>query len=119
MTFKIVQTLERGKLVLSAVPEKWEQNGILYWPRRKVEDLLKNPFSCPEASWTSIQCVVKRSGISSLESAEREVTQMSSMSDTEEEQNDDVIRRGRTSIENIAVQECFNDLANACVVSKI
>ncbi|CAG9782321.1 unnamed protein product [Diatraea saccharalis] len=59
--------------------------------------------------------VVKRSGISSLENAEIEITRMLGISDTEEEQNEDLKQCERTSIENVAVQECFNDLANSCV----
>lgn len=33
MPFKIVQTHEGGKLMLSVVPNGWEKDGTLYWPR--------------------------------------------------------------------------------------
>lgn len=41
MPYKIVQTIERGKAVLVAVPQQWEQDGILYWPRKNSEKCKK------------------------------------------------------------------------------
>lgn len=38
----IVQTVENGKPQLCIVPESWEMNGILFWPKNKADKLVKS-----------------------------------------------------------------------------
>ena len=82
MPFKIVQTIERGRSVLTAVPYEWESNGILCWPK-KYKKLRKIEDSKPEPNWKKINCIVERSNLHSFREAELEIDAMSSYSDTE------------------------------------
>lgn len=61
MGFKIVKTVEDGTICITAVPEKWESNGILFWPSgTQIEKLRRNSQSVPGANWTKIKnCIVK------------------------------------------------------------
>lgn len=63
MPFKIVQTIEDSQLCLSIVPSLWEENGMLFWPNKKISihRLLKNESSQPEkGKWEEMPCVKKR-----------------------------------------------------------
>lgn len=80
MSFKIVETIEKGKYVLTAVPTSWENQGNLRWPKIKSEKLRRDPFSIPEDTWRSMNCIVKRKNIMSFEEAETELRAMSDVS---------------------------------------
>lgn len=36
MPFKRVETIENGNRVITTIPEQWEDEGILYWPRQNA-----------------------------------------------------------------------------------
>lgn len=56
MPFKIVQTKEVGRKApsLTIVPSGWEQNGVLFWPPKRLRNttagtkLIHDPNSVPE-----------------------------------------------------------------------
>lgn len=83
MPFKVVQTMERGRLRLTAVPDRWEQNGILFWPKTKQEKLRRQENCDPDSTWTTINCIVKRTNLRTFKDAENEIDIMSDRSDTE------------------------------------
>lgn len=80
MTFKVVETLENGKKLLSAVPSAWEKDGHLYWPPIKrvslLQKLLSDVNSRPAAGWSRRACKLKRQGILTFAEAEDEVDRM-------------------------------------------
>lgn len=108
MPFKIVLTKERGKFQLTIVPDKWEQNTILHWPKRRVEELIEQDLSCPDDSWLTMKCQDKRTGLISEQSAEAELTTMLLESDTDTEGISP--QTSKTQIEN-SVQHCFDEIA--------
>ena len=66
MSFKIVKTIENGSVRLSIVPDKWEQEGILFWPPKTTkysDKLIKDPNSVPSIDWQMMHCSVKESTI--------------------------------------------------------
>ncbi|KAF5277589.1 hypothetical protein FQR65_LT15934 [Abscondita terminalis] len=81
--FKIVRTLERGKPTLSVVPNGWEQMGMLYWPRRKPEKLVKQADSLPTTGWLELKCQVKRQNLPTYQHAEIELRKMLANDDTD------------------------------------
>lgn len=83
MPFKVVQTMERGRLRLTAVPDRWERDGMLFWPKNK-QDKLRRVENCdPDQTWTPINCIVKRNNLRTFKDAENEIDAMSDRSDTE------------------------------------
>lgn len=82
MPYKIVQTVEKGKSVLTSIPDTWEDNGILKWPKKKAEKLKKNDNNGPDNSWLKSRCTVTLY-IESYEEAEKEIERMCDYSDTE------------------------------------
>lgn len=86
MPYKIVETVEKGKCKLFLVPNNWEQNNILHWPKWKVETLLAAEDSYPDASWHNMKCQVKRTGLLLIANAEAELVKMCQKSDTESEE---------------------------------
>lgn len=63
--FKIVQTQERGKTLLSIVPHLWEKDNNLYWPPlnikpKELDLMLKDEHSVPLLNWTVYPCTLKR-----------------------------------------------------------
>lgn len=111
MPFKIIQTKERGKFILSIIPDKWEQNRILHWPKRRVEDLLEQESSCPDDSWLTMKCQVKRTGLISKQSAEAELANMLQESDTETEGSTPLTSNAK--LINVA-QHNFDEIASTC-----
>ncbi|XP_049693944.2 uncharacterized protein LOC126054091 isoform X3 [Helicoverpa armigera] len=87
MPFKIVQTIEKGNIVLTCVPHQWESDGVLYWPRKQTQSqtskLQKDEGSWPDESWEKINCAVKRRSIKTYQNAIHEIDIMSNNSDTE------------------------------------
>ena len=87
MPFKVVQTTEKGGTCLTVVPARWEQNGVLLWPKKSaVAKLLHDENSVPAANWERINCVNKRV-FNDREAAEEEIRKMESASDTEADEN--------------------------------
>jgi hypothetical protein len=85
MPFKIVQTVENKKTVLTVVPSKWERNGVLFWPREKNEvKLIHNAESLPKPDWHKLKCIKKRE-YSTIHEAERELEIMEQVPDTDAE----------------------------------
>lgn len=91
-TFKLVKTIERNGSSVSAVPESWEKNNILYWPAHlnptQQEKLRSNSGSKPDSSWTKQNCVIKIQDIDTFAEAlqyEKQFAEPSSSSKMEEE----------------------------------
>lgn len=83
MPFKIVQTFENGKSVLTVLPSAWEKAEILFWPRRLNETkLIHDDFSVPKKDWKIMRCKTKREYLSQQE-ADVEMERMGQLSDTE------------------------------------
>ncbi|RVE41713.1 hypothetical protein evm_013644 [Chilo suppressalis] len=113
MPYKIVQTIEKGRPVLTAVPDGWEISGTLFWPK-KHEKLRRIEHSKPETNWRPINCILKRSNLSSFSQAEQEIDSMSNASDTETD-NDNVSHTRNHNKKNISkFQQAFNDMARQC-----
>lgn len=90
--FKIVQTSNKGKFELCAIPSAWEQNGTLKWPPidskkskaalKATAKLLEDANSVPRSDWREFKCVLKRTNIPTSEVAEAEIDVMMRESDT-------------------------------------
>lgn len=126
--YKIIQTVENGKPQLCIVPESWEMNGILFWPKSKADKLVKDPQSMPGQGWFEMPCQCKRKMLSSMELAEQELKKMLQSQDTGEESDiaETVLRpmqrikkpkvhlpRVRNK-ENNAYASNFNSIAELC-----
>ena len=84
MPFKIIQTKERNKVKLIAVPSTWEHNSVLRWPKQP-QKIINDDTSLPQAHWCSIPCSVIRNNINTYEAAVKEINIMLTQRDTEEE----------------------------------
>lgn len=68
MPFKIVQTRESNHILLSVVPDRWELDGKLKWPKSSEIKIKKSAFTAmqrdentvPGDNWTAIKCRLKR-----------------------------------------------------------
>nr|XP_023012616.1 uncharacterized protein LOC111502702 [Leptinotarsa decemlineata] len=117
-TFKIVQTVEEGQKQLTIVPSSWIHNNQLSWPITGADELIRNPYSMPEASWFTIACQLKRSHLMTYEIAEEELKRMLEMDAEQEEvinsiqpkkQRRLILRRAKPSQNdlNTSPQECL------------
>ncbi|XP_050497710.1 uncharacterized protein LOC126878855 isoform X2 [Diabrotica virgifera virgifera] len=80
--FKIVETIEAGRSVLTVVPHKWIKNKILFWPPKNVKNLIKDVNSTPDITWNKIICRIKRNYYKNRIAAETELLEMSGGSAT-------------------------------------
>lgn len=86
--WSVVQTVEAGRPVLSAVPNTWVVNNFLWWPNVKaaaLKALLRNQFSKPDpnkSSWSRMECAVKRNYVETYEAANSLANEMSGVSST-------------------------------------
>lgn len=85
--FKVVQTKERGKINLVAVPSAWEHNQKLRWPKGKIKASLFNQMVCDASSrpiedWAFVECRVKRNNIPNYSGADEEIRKMLAESDS-------------------------------------
>lgn len=88
MPYKIVQTLERGKLRLSIVPSSWEDKGNLWWPPKKIlEKSIRDDQSKPTKDWKLMNCILKRNNIPTYQQADNELSIMEQNSDTDVQDN--------------------------------
>lgn len=110
--FKIVLTIEKGKKELTIIPTAWEKNGILSWPKAKVEKLIKNEKSEPEENWFHIPCKLKRNYLNSWDVAEEELSRMLHEEDTEQEEPYLPRKRVRVHLPQNPLD--LNKLANSC-----
>lgn len=116
MPFKVVQTMERGRLRLTAVPDQWEQNGTLFWPKNKQEKLRRQENCNPDQTWTTINCIVKRTNLRTFKDAENEIDAMSDRSDTETD-NEHRFQTKKPSqvIQSGSIAKTFNKMAQELV----
>ena len=118
--YKIVQTTEKGKSQLCVVPEGWEINGILYWPKNKADRLIKDAKSTPGDNWFEMQCSVKRSNLITFDVAEEELENMLLCEDTDdcEQENRQGKKRQRVNLLPKTTSHIdFNNVAESCLVS--
>lgn len=89
MSFKIVQQTKYVGInnpvavkELTVVPEKWSRDNLLFWPtnlkRSKLEQLKNNPYSKPSENWSIQECILKRWNISSVDEANKILSDMES-----------------------------------------
>ncbi|PZC70365.1 hypothetical protein B5X24_HaOG202060 [Helicoverpa armigera] len=84
MTYKIVQTIERGRKSLVIVPSFWEDKGKLWWPPKKtLFKLMKDDQSEPSKDWKLMKCTLKRNNIQTYQLADDELSAMEENSDTD------------------------------------
>ncbi|XP_045473413.1 uncharacterized protein LOC123679900 [Harmonia axyridis] len=125
--FKIVETVENNRKVLTIVPTNWETNRTLSIPRRFASKLQRESDSVPEPNWITLPCKVKRSFLPSFEMAEEELDRMV---DADETDRDDRVmipaptpcKRPRVSLpkkicSTINDTANFNYLANSCIIN--
>ncbi|XP_055697101.1 uncharacterized protein LOC129798138 [Phlebotomus papatasi] len=67
--YKIVKTIERGKVFIAACPSAWEIEGNLFWPNKNVTKYRQDPNSIPGKDWKLFKCVVKTENIATFEEA--------------------------------------------------
>lgn len=88
MPFKIIQTKERGNILLSVVPDCWELDGIVKWPQSgkiKISTFIamqRDENSLPGIDWVDVKCRLKRQ-CATYEEAVKQSKEMSDQSDTE------------------------------------
>lgn len=87
MPFKVVQTIENGKICISAVPSGWEVDGTLWWPPKSQSGNICIENSTPKQKWTSYSCVVKRQ-YNTYKEATAEAERMEAETDTETDEID-------------------------------
>uniref|UniRef100_A0A182VVL9 DUF4806 domain-containing protein n=1 Tax=Anopheles minimus TaxID=112268 RepID=A0A182VVL9_9DIPT len=88
MPYKIVQTIEGGETCLSVVPSRWEQEGVLFWPKKNlVAKLSLEEDSIPTNKWEKINCIKKREFKTRAEAYE-ELEKMEMKTDTEMDDED-------------------------------
>ena len=120
MPYKVVLTIEKGKSVLTSVPESWEKNGILFWPPKNATEKIKQE-AYPQDDWKSINCVVKRKNVVTFENAEEEIDRMCEHSDTEYIETADEmpskkrLKKKKAKISISSTQPDFNDQAQECI----
>ncbi|CAG9790285.1 unnamed protein product [Diatraea saccharalis] len=90
MSFKIVKSLEKGVYRHWIVPSSWEHDNNVKWPKKNISELVKCIDSVPEPDWLHIKCQVKRSNIPTYKEADRELSRLLNVTDTDE---DDFIRK--------------------------
>lgn len=122
MTFKIVQTIEKGKPKLSIVPHHWETAGVLFWPKsagRNTNDDSDN--NRPDKSFQHFNCVLKRSQIPSYRAAEEMVCIMQNESDTDDVDRDvsqtktTMVKKGSSSVKTMnAVPNLMQQIVCIC-----
>lgn len=113
MPFKIVNTIEKGKSVLTTVPNEWEKDGHLYWPRinsMKADKLRRSEYSKPEEDWKITNCILKRQNLKSFDVAEFEVEKMCPNSDTETDSE-----REKKTVKNKELPLAFDKIVNECL----
>lgn len=89
MPYKIVQTKEAGRDLLSIVPSAWVSNGFVKWPDTKCDSNAKKEYrkrlmdgnSLPHEDWIEVKCRFKRE-LETYELAKKEWNSMSDKSDT-------------------------------------
>jgi len=127
--FKIVQTFEKNKIVLTIVPANWELNNVLWWPRYRADKLIKIADSAPDDTWFKMKCKLKRNHLFNLEVAEEELERMKCNDDTEQEEDGEIMeavdegsnnknRRPRVCNTKTNFNDHLNDfnsLASSCV----
>lgn len=123
--FKIVQTLEKGIKELTIVPSAWENNNVLFWPKRRADKLIKYPQSTPEEGWFSMKCTLKRCNLSCYSDAEEELENMLERDDETEQDEEQPknIRKKRPRVllpkKNIDQENNFNYVAEDCLMVNI
>lgn len=60
----VSETIEDGKLLVTASPEIWANGNILFWPPRHVDRSVPTP---PQSNWTPTMCKVLKSSIGKTE----------------------------------------------------
>ncbi|CAH0407519.1 unnamed protein product [Chilo suppressalis] len=115
MPFKVIQTIENGQLKLTAVPDQWEHNNILFWPKKAAEKLRRQENSPPSISWDTMPCHVKRTNLRTFQEAVDEIDAMSDRSETETDQ-EGYQQTGRKK-DNLLAAKSFNDEAKTLVNS--
>lgn len=113
MPFKIVQTIEKGNAVLSCVPQEWERDGILYWPRKQQYRLQREEPSQPDEHWQQFNCILKRQNVQSYRDGINEIDIMSNDSETDDN-NAEVVKKARNCVE--IPQQSFNTIAEECLM---
>lgn len=85
-TYKIVSFKKRARQEISFVPHKWEQNGILFWPKNNLQLLLSDASSEPQLNWLKYSpCYIKKAGIISYDDALKWEELYASCEDTDAE----------------------------------
>lgn len=90
MPYKILQTQENERELLTVVPSLWETDGLVSWPPIRCDAAMKMDYkkrlmdgnSVPHPDWKRIRCKLKRT-FETYEEAQKEWKTMSDKSDTE------------------------------------
>lgn len=62
--FCVVETIENGKILCSAVPEIWVVDGhILYWPPGSANTMNRSQPIPPQSDWIPHMCKVLKKSI--------------------------------------------------------
>lgn len=89
MTFKIVQTVENGRKLLTIVPHHWEQMGTLFWPRKSTVNAQDDSDSNkPDDKAHKYRCIVKRQNLQTYDEAENILDVMQQQSDSDDKSKD-------------------------------
>ncbi|CAB3245036.1 unnamed protein product [Arctia plantaginis] len=116
MPFKIIETIEKGQKRLCIIPSFWASNSILRWAKKRLDinKLVKDEYSQPVDNWSSSHCCVKRQLLTSYDEATRELDLMLQNSDTEFDNQTEVI----TTNSNINFSN-YNTLACPAIVKEL
>lgn len=113
MPFKVVQTIERGTICISAVPSGWEKDGTLWWPPKSQMGAVLDENSAPKDKWKSFSCIVKRQ-FKTYKEASEEAEKMEAETDTEQEEQDP--RKHGDSLTIFGDFNSMMNIPNACQV---
>lgn len=89
MLFKVVKCIQGGKFTFAIVPDEWERDGTIQWPRKyKFGKLTLGEILHPGEEWIEIQCVVVKKDIQTYKDAEKVLMKKDPIS--REKTNDDM-----------------------------
>lgn len=105
--FKIVQTKESGSKKLTIIPQAWEKNERLKWPKSgsisqtKFNKLLMDPNSVPPVEWNEYKCTLKRANLS-MADAKLQLNEMFAQSDTHPSSDSEMMKPPPSQPQSIA-----------------
>lgn len=119
MPFKVIQVFDKKRTYLEVIPAKWEQNGIVTWPRNALSIRVKDGNSEPDVDFVIQQkCKLKRGGLETYDLADQICELMKQKEDTDNEDLNvssnakPLMKKGETALNSVSKIPNLRDLIN-------